>query len=105
MRQIRLGFSQNPGRAGDETATPANAPALWSETPKKMEPPLLRGDAHFRRRGAHVGVDVLLELHEVLLEHADQLARGLVELELVLPGFLRIEQVRLDAGELGRHGE
>ena len=43
------------------------------------------------------------ELHEVLLEHVDELARGLVELELVLPGLLRIEQVRLDPGELGRH--
>ena len=51
---------------------------------------LLRGDAHFRRGGAHVGLDVLLELHEVLLEHIDQLARGLIEFELVLPGFLRI---------------
>ena len=41
---------------------------------------LFRGDPHFRRGGAHVGIDVVLELHEVLLEHVDQLARGLVEL-------------------------
>ena len=39
---------------------------------------LLRGEADFRRGGAHVGVDMLLELDEVLLEHGDQLARRLV---------------------------
>src|SRR5215470_8424338 len=66
---------------------------------------LFGGDPHFRRGGAHVGIDVLLELHEVLLEHVDELARGLIELELVLPGLLRIEQVWLDAAKLGRHPE
>src|SRR5215468_7376334 len=42
-------------------------------------PCLLRCDAHLGRGGAHVGVDVLLVLDEVLLEHAHQLARGLIE--------------------------
>ena len=46
---------------------------------------LLGRDPHLRRRRADVGFDVVLELHEVLLEHRDQLARGLVELGLVLP--------------------
>jgi hypothetical protein len=48
---------------------------------------------------------VALERDEVLLEHGDEVARGLVELRLVLPGLVRIEQMRLDAGELGRHRE
>jgi len=60
----------------------------------------LRRDAHFRSCGAHVGFDVVLELNEVLLEHANELPRGLVEFEFVLPGFLRIKEMRLDAGEL-----
>jgi len=55
------------------------------------------------RELTHERVDVALEGDEVLLEHGDQLAGGLIELALVLPGLLRIEQMRLDAGELGRH--
>src|SRR6267142_5929105 len=38
----------------------------------------LRRDTHLGRGGAHVGVDLLLVFHEVLLEHAHELARGLV---------------------------
>src|ERR1035438_3475114 len=57
----------------------------------------LRRDAHFRRRRLDVGRDVIFELGEVLLEHADQIARGLVELRLILPGLERVEQMRLDA--------
>ena len=34
---------------------------------------LLRREPHFRLRVAHVGVDVRLELHEVLLEHRTSL--------------------------------
>src|SRR5436190_2465183 len=45
----------------------------------------LSGDAHLGRRGAHLGVDIVLELGEVLLEHADELARGVVEGSFVLP--------------------
>src|SRR3984957_10459175 len=71
----------------------------------RRAPGLLRGDADLGLGGADVGVDVALERHEVLLEHADECTRGVVELRLVLPGLVRIEQVRLDAGELGRHGE
>src|SRR5690242_396014 len=54
---------------------------------------LLRGDPHFRRGRLDVVVDVRLELDEVVLEHAHQLARRLVELGFVLPGLVGIEQV------------
>src|SRR5262245_11033089 len=64
---------------------------------------LLRGDLHLWRCRADIGVDVAFELHEIVLEHRDELASGLVELCLVLPSLVRIEQMRLDAGELGRH--
>src|SRR5882724_8869530 len=57
---------------------------------------LLRRDAHLGCGGAHVGVDVLLVLDEVLLEHAHQLARGVVEGGFVLPGLHRIKEMRLD---------
>ena len=63
----------------------------------------LGGDTHLGGGGADVGVHVGLERDEVLLEHGDEASRGLVELRLVLPGLVRIEQMRLDAGELGRH--
>src|SRR5947209_3403177 len=66
---------------------------------------LLRRDAHLWRGGAYVGVDIGLELGEVLLEHAHELARGGVELGLVLPGLERVEQVRLDARHADRHLE
>src|SRR5262245_38594962 len=46
---------------------------------------LLRRDAHLGCGGAHVGIDVLLILDEVLLEHAHELARGVVEGGFVLP--------------------
>src|SRR5260370_29550821 len=64
---------------------------------------LLRSDLHFGRRSAHIGVNLALELHEIVLEHRNELARGVVELGLVLPSLVRIEQVRLDARELGWH--
>src|SRR5215470_20381379 len=59
---------------------------------------LLRRDAHLGRSGAHVGIDVLLVLDEVLLEHAHQLARGVVEGGFVLPGLHRIKEMRLTPG-------
>src|SRR4051794_33938526 len=65
----------------------------------------LGGDTNLRCGGADVRVDVLLEFLEVCLEHADELACRLVELGLVLPGFDRVEQVRLDARDRGRHAE
>src|SRR5260370_11603786 len=75
-------------------------PAVWTAywTPQSM---LLRSDLHFGRRSAHIGVDLALELHEIVLEHRNELARGVVELGLVLPSLVRIEQVRLDARQLG----
>src|SRR5581483_10319640 len=66
---------------------------------------LLRRELYVGRGGADVGVDLGLELGEVLLEHRDQGAGGLVELGLVLPGLDRIENMRLDTGQRGRHGE
>src|SRR6185437_15288242 len=42
-------------------------------------------DAHFRRGRFDVRRDVLFELGEVLLEHADEQTGRLVELGLVLP--------------------
>src|ERR1700687_3527600 len=65
----------------------------------------LRRELHFRRGGADVGVDLGFELGEILLEHADQGPRGLVELGLVGPGLDGIEDMRLDAGQRGRHRE
>src|SRR5262249_39060985 len=56
---------------------------------------LLRREADLGSGRAHVGIDVLLVFDEVLLEHAYQLARGLVERGFILPGLHRIEQVRL----------
>src|SRR5262249_40934698 len=56
-------------------------------------PWLLRRDAHFGSGRAHVGIDVLLVFDEVLLEHAHQLARGLVERGFVLPGLHPITHV------------
>src|SRR5713101_6214931 len=66
---------------------------------------LLRRDAHLRRGGLHVGVHLAFEAHEIVAEHAHQLARGLVEVGLVAPGLERIEQVRLDARHGSRHRE
>src|SRR5260370_3548934 len=58
----------------------------------------LRRDPHLGRGGADIGVDVAFERHEILLEHGDQAAGGVVELRLALPCLVRIEQLRLDAG-------
>src|ERR1700733_5989387 len=66
---------------------------------------LFRGELHFRRGGADIGIDQALEFGEVLLEHADQRTRGLVELNLVGPSLDRIEDMRFDAGQRGRHRE
>src|ERR1700730_15829426 len=56
----------------------------------------LRSELDVGRGGADVGVDLGLELGEVLLEHGDKRPRRLVELGLVLPGVDGIE-------DLGRH--
>src|SRR5260370_517050 len=66
---------------------------------------LLRRDAHLRRGGFHVGVHLTFEAHEIVAEHAHQLARGLVEVGLVAPGLERVEQVWLDARHRSRHRE
>src|SRR5258707_15863167 len=63
----------------------------------------LRRELYFRRGGADVGVDLGFEFCKILLEHADQRTRGLVELDLVGPGLDRIGDLRVDAGQLGRH--
>src|ERR1039458_777699 len=57
---------------------------------------LFSGELHFRRGGADIGIDLRFELGEVLLEHADQRTRGLVELSLVGPGLDRIEDMRFE---------
>src|ERR1700684_2904219 len=64
----------------------------------------LRREANLGRGGAHFGVDGLFVFCEVLLEQADQLARGLVERGFILPGLHRIKDVRLDSRHRGRHG-
>ena len=48
---------------------------------------------YLRRRRLHLGIYGLLELREVLLEHADKLVRGLIERRLVGPGLVRVEQI------------
>src|SRR5665213_487612 len=79
--------------SSDRSSISLRALGLRALRLRAMQAPrrLLRSDAHFRRRRLDVGGDVLLELQEVLLEHADQFARGLVEGRLVLPGLERIE--------------
>jgi hypothetical protein len=48
---------------------------------------LFSRELEVRRRRAHVGVDVLFELGKILCEHANTLARGLAELDLVDSGL------------------
>src|SRR5215203_3926910 len=73
--------------------------------PMELDGILFRGDVDLRRRGLHFGVYGLLELREVLLEHANELARSLVEYLLVGPGSLRIEQIGIDTRHRGRNRE
>src|ERR1700719_4885187 len=63
----------------------------------------LRRELHLGSGGADVGVDLGFEFGKILLEHADQRARSLVELSLVLPGIDRIENVARHARQRGRH--
>ena len=52
-----------------------------------MRPPLLRRLAQHRQRGPHAGVDMRLELREIVDEHADQLLRlTRRKAAIVLPG-------------------
>src|ERR1700736_6492264 len=66
---------------------------------------LFRREPYFRSGGTDVGIDLTFELGEILLEHADQRPRGFVELGLVSPGLDRIKDMRLNAGQRGRHRE
>src|SRR5258708_18192896 len=66
---------------------------------------LLCRDAYFGSGRTHVGIDVVLVFHEILLEHPYQLARGLVEGRFVLPGLHRVEEVRFHPRYRGRHRE
>src|SRR4051812_8622858 len=59
--------------------------------PRNDEGVLLRRELEIRRGGADFGIDLGFELGKVLLEHADQRARSLVEIGLVLPGVDGIE--------------
>ncbi len=94
-------------QAGTHAAERAadGSPLRGDDSGRRSKVVSLRRDAHLGRGRAHVGVDVLLVLGEVLLEHAHELARGLVEGGFVLPGLHRIEEVRLDARHRGRHRE
>ena len=58
----------------------------FSNRVRSLSDALLRRELQVRRGGADFGVDLGFELGKVLLEHADQRARGLVELGLVRPG-------------------
>ena len=67
----------------------------------------LSGERNARRRagGADALVGVSLEPLEIVAEHLHQTPRNFRELALVAPGLDRLENVRLDAGNLLRHGE
>src|SRR3954447_10272464 len=52
-------------------------------------------DRRLRRGGADVRVHVVLEALEILVEHVDETLGRLREGRLVLPGFHRVEDVRL----------
>src|SRR5262249_49703658 len=54
------------------------APSKFKSASRCLLSPSLRREAHFRRGGADFGVDVLFVFGEIILEHADQLARGRV---------------------------
>src|SRR5438067_2240073 len=60
---------------------------------KSSRTKLLRRELHVRRGRTDLGVDLGFKLGKVLLEHADQRARGLVEGVLVLPGVDRVEDL------------
>src|SRR5262249_50650848 len=60
---------------------------------------------HLRRSLSHVGIHLLFKAHEIVAEHAHQLARRLVELRFVSPGLEGIKQVRLNAGNGGGDGK
>src|SRR5262249_36141819 len=81
--RTRLGSPRSRGRAE------------WSGW--EFDENLLCSDAHLGGGGAHLGVDLLFVFDEIFLEHTHQLARGLIERRLILPGLHRIEQVRLDS--------
>src|SRR6266404_5894965 len=74
-------------------------------SPALTERVLFRRELYFRRGGADFSVNLRFELGKILLEHADQRARGLVELGLVGPRLDRVEDMRLDAGQRGRYRE
>src|ERR1700686_4106496 len=65
----------------------------------------LRRELDLGGGGADIGVDLGFELGKILLEHADQRARGLVELALVLPGFDRVENLARHTRQRGWHRE
>src|SRR5437879_1578172 len=48
---------------------------------------------------------MVFELDEIIAEHRNEPARGLVELRLVLPRLERVEQMRLDTRYRTRHRE
>src|SRR5581483_7171282 len=70
-----------------------------------LERTLFRREPHFRRGGTHVGIDVALEGGEILLKHADELARGVLEFGLVGPRLRWMQNMRLHARHRGRHLE
>src|SRR5271166_1920819 len=73
----------------------------WSSVPGGSD----QGDARRWSGVADVLVGVDFELLEIVAEHLDQTARRFGEFALAAPSLDRIEDVRLDAGHLVRHGE
>ena len=76
---------------------PSAIPASGGRVAANRSGALFRRRAETRRRRLHVGVDVRLELGEVLVEHVDQRARLRVVGGLVGPGLARVEDLRVDA--------
>src|ERR1700728_5287674 len=85
--------------------------AILSKLQRALAPRLER-PSHSRQRnarrragGADALVGVSLEPLEIVAEHLHQPPRDLGEFALIAPGLDRIEDVRLDAWNLRRHGE
>src|SRR5215213_739605 len=79
-------------RATASPTTPAPTTRAYMAGPRSRA---LSRDRHLRRGRAHVGVDVVFEALEVLVEHVDEALGGLAEGGFVGPGLDGVEDVRL----------